>query len=169
MSKDFYQIDKEIVDWAILIGSSFIPQIAIAYLAKEFIGNGTWAVFWWSIAAMNGFYFIMWLFNTTVTSIMFKFYFKQRLSDRTYKDLVACDFPDPARLQEDMDYNIECDAEDYYYEVWKAENFPCNLRVEAMAQYMSIVKIKGFFALKRMRKAHRDALDRYKALKKEQN
>lgn len=154
---DHFVIKKETVDFIVVLLLGNIPQPLIAYLVMKFTDD-LWPTFWWTILAMNGFYFVMWLLNAIIMTIAFKLYFSKRLSDHVYNQLVHFKFP--AIMENALQYN---DAESIYYEIANEMNYlPCNIRIRATSFYCEFINISpGIIAKSRLNKGHIAALKRY--------
>jgi len=155
---DSFVIKKETVDLLLSIFIGAIPQPLIAYTVMKMNDEG-WSLFWWVIAAINGFYLLMWIINTVIVEVFFKLYFKTRLVETAYKQLDAFKFPS---LTIKSIENIN--PEDFYYELYEDESLQCNVRIRAAIfynEYRALTATGSFLAARRMNKAHREAMIRY--------
>jgi hypothetical protein len=156
-ASDHFIIKKETVDFIVVLLLGNIPQPLIAYLVMRFTDN-QWGSFWWTILAINVFYFVMWLLNTIATAITFKLYFFKRLSDRVYNQLAHFKFP--TITESALQYS---DAESIYYEIANEMDYlPCIIRIRATSFYCEFtMACSGIIANTRLNKVHIAALKRY--------
>jgi len=154
-SDDIYSVKKETVDYIVFFASSLIPQPLIAYIVMKVL-NEDWGVFWYTIVAINVFQLIMWTVNTLITALMFKIYFKNRLVENVYNELIEYNFPT-------SDFNPgKGNSDTYYFEIATDSDIPCNIRIKATTYYNEFNAIGvGILANRRIHNIHEEALAKY--------
>lgn len=153
-----FVIRKDTVDILLLMLKNIIPELAIAYIVMK-LYDGEWGLFWWVIAAMNGFYILMWAINTMITEISFRLYFRKRFADIAFSEFERLHFPAimPGIIAIESPENI-------YAELAYNENYPCDIRIKCAAysvEYNNLNSSASYLAIKRINQSHRDALTRY--------
>ncbi len=153
--RDCYTIKKETVDWVVMLLSAMIPQSFLAYVVMRVLDED-WATFWYVILAINVFQFILWLVNTLVSTVVFRLYYKRRLVETVYDDLVQLKFPTD-------DFFLGPDDPDlYYHDVAINDLIPVAIRLKSVAYYNELCSIHtGFLAKLRLQKVHREVLSKY--------
>lgn len=154
-SSDCYTIKKETVDWVVMLFSAMIPQPFLAYIVMKVLDEG-WAAFWYTVLAINIFQFILWLVNTLVSTVVFRLYYKRRLVETVYADLVRLKFPTD-------EFFMGPDNPDLYYQdVAINDLIPATIRMKSVAYYNELCSIHtGFLAKMRFQNVHYEALSKY--------
>lgn len=154
-TSDSYSIKKENVDYIVVFISSLTPQPIIAYVVMKVL-NESWDAFWYTILAINGFYFVMWTVNTFITTIMYRIYFRKRLVENVYIELERMKFPTANY------YPGKGDSNTYYYDIAYDSDIPCNIRMKAAAFYNEFNTVGfGILAKMRLSKVHEEAIAKY--------
>lgn len=161
-TKDYFVIHKETVDFVIVILVSLIPPVIIAGVAAIIIDEG-WKYFWWGIAVINIFYFVMWLSRTVVNLVLYKIYFHKRAVEKIFNGLEKDEFP---ALPEGSFPIDDMTSEDVYLEYMACDSLPCNVRIKSAIYWFEYSSLKSKGSLLNMwslNKAHRAALRKYAA------
>lgn len=154
-SSDCYTIKKETVDWVVMLLSAMIPQPFLAYIVMKVLNEGR-AVFWYTIIAINVFQFILWSANTLLSTVVFRLYYKRRLIESVYADLVRLKFPTDEFFMGPDDPDL------YYQDVAINDLIPATIRMKAVAYYNELCSIHiGLLGKLRFQKVHHEALSKY--------
>jgi len=154
-NSESYSIKKVNVDYIIFFISSLIPQPLIAYVVMKVLDE-SWGAFWYAILAINGLQFVLWIVTTLITTIMYKIYFRKRLIENIYFELVRMKFPS------DIYHPGKGDSDNYYFEIANDDDIPCNIRLKAAAFYNEFnVANLGILARMRLSESHDEAIARY--------
>jgi len=146
-------------NYAVSFLAGLIPEMAVAYFFMK-MSNGGWATFWIAYFSIQVFYFIVWLFRTGVSWILYFAFGKREMVESFYQMLVKGKFPNP------IHYYIE-DGITYFEDVAvdanneKLDPTVVQLAISVRSQMKTCDGLGQWRMLSQLKMAAKIAIERY--------
>ena len=141
---------------AINFFAGLIPEVALSYFLMQLFNEG-WSFFWLVYIGIQGFYFIVWIFRSLISWLLYKLIGKKQLIEKFYETLVSREYPDPHTY-------YSGDAMNYFEEVVYEPDGKIETRINAATLMTEHQTLKGVGQLQfayRIERAAREAIQMY--------